>query len=176
MRHAPVLAAVLLATACERDVRAPDVVEGDAPTTRATSRQAWRAAGDSEVRALRDEEEEADLAVAIADARETLDDARIRWQARQRDPDAAKGFWAVKWRAPTTDGGAEYVWVEPMTWSAFRVEGRLASPPQRELACGRQRDDLVGFPAEELVDWVRYDNAEFRGAHEGGFTIAALDG
>lgn len=174
----PVLVLGLLAvTACEQNVPAPGVGNGGvATTTPETPPSVWRTAGDSDVRVLESEHDEADLAAAIARARKTLDEARIRWQARQRGNGEAKSFWAVKWRAPTVDGGAEYVWVEPMTWSAFRVEGRLASPPQRALACGKSRDDLVGFSADELVDWVRYDDADFGGAYEGGFTIAALDG
>ena len=122
--------------------------------------------GSQQVVLTPDAEDEA-LRAAIERARDTAEDARRRWLATPPDE---RGEWAVKWCAPTDDGGIEYVWVEPMTWSPFRIEGRLASPPRRALACGRALDEIVGFPVEELVDWMR-EGAE----REGGFTVEVLE-
>jgi uncharacterized protein YegJ (DUF2314 family) len=133
----------------------------------------WRQIDGSSVVAI--EEAGADgpgteLASAVAEARRTAPAARVRFLASGAEE---RGRWAVKWAAPTEDGGVEYVWVEPVTWSLFRIEGRLASPPQRSLACGRGLDDMVGFPAAELVDWLREPAGA--GEREGGFTADVLD-
>jgi uncharacterized protein YegJ (DUF2314 family) len=103
-------------------------------------------------------------------ARATAGRARQRWRA---DP-AGRGSWAVKWASPTVDGGVEHVWVQPLAWSRFRVEGRLTSPPRLPLACGRQAGDLVSFPAEELSDWVHLLDGTVDGRREGGYTIDVL--
>ena len=132
----------------------------------------WQQIDDSEVMAVPDGELSEAFEAAVAAARSTIAEARGRWKAAS---DLERPRWAVKWPAPTVDGMTEYVWVEPMHWSRFRVEGRLASPPQRELLCGRELDELVSFAAEEIVDWVRVADELDLEPREGGFTIDALD-
>jgi uncharacterized protein YegJ (DUF2314 family) len=167
----------LLAAACERREPAPAAAAlAPAAPTEAVARP-WRTIDNSPQLALAPAESGdpalvAALARAIARARATAPDARARW--RDTPPDR-RGAWAVKWRAATADDGFEHVWVEPLAWSRSRVEGRLASPPQRELACGKGQNDLVGFPIEEFVDWVHYEHDDFTGAREGGLTIDALE-
>ena len=86
--------------------------------------------------------------------------------------------WAVKWAARTIDGAVEHVWVRPATWSAFRIEGVLASRPMSELECAKAAGELVSFPIEELSDW-RYDtgrrDGQGRPIIEGDFTAAVLE-
>ncbi|MCP3904452.1 MAG: DUF2314 domain-containing protein [Planctomycetes bacterium] len=110
-----------------------------------------------------------ELADAIAEARRTAEGARRRWDEASSHE---RSLWAVKWRAPTADGHHEFVWVEPLHWSLFRIEGRLASPPRRDLACGRGRDELVSFPSDELTDWIYRPPT---GPDEGGFTVNVLE-
>jgi uncharacterized protein YegJ (DUF2314 family) len=133
----------------------------------------WRQVGGSSVVAVETGNPggpEADLARAVAEARRTAPAARLRFLASSAEE---RGAWAVKWAAPTEEGGIEHVWVEPVTWSLFRIEGRLASPPLRALACGRGLDEMVGFPTAELVDWLRQPAGA--GQREGGFTADVLE-
>jgi len=112
------------------------------------------------------------LAAAITRARSTAGDARQRWAALGASNRAG---WAVKWAAPTTEGGVEHVWIRPTTWSRHRIEGWLASPPQNPLACGHLLGELVSFPAEELSDWVQFTEGTSQGPRQGGFTIDLLE-
>jgi uncharacterized protein YegJ (DUF2314 family) len=117
-------------------------------------------------------DEDDELARAIARARATAEDARRRWEAASPQQ---RAHWAVKWASPTVTGAVEHVWVRPIRWSAFRIEGILDSPPLRELACGKSPGDAVSFPIEELSDWLHSPDGDFSGRREGGFTIDALD-
>ena len=110
------------------------------------------------------------LATATAEARATAERARTAWMAASPTDRAT---WAIKWAAPTEAGGTEHVWVVPVSWSPFRIEGRLVSTPQTRLACEAGEGDIVGFPIEELSDWVRRLST---GDREGGFTIEVLEG
>lgn len=112
------------------------------------------------------------LSAAIDKARATADETRGRWVAATPEQ---RSRWAVKWAAPTADGGVEHVWVRPVNWSAYRIEGVLDSPPQSPLACGKTTGELVGFPIEELSDWIYAADGDFAGRREGGFTIEALE-
>ena len=167
-----VIALTLLAGCETREPSTEAETRPPAPVVTETPPSPWRSVGGSKQVALPADEIGPALADAIATARRTADDARKRWSETPPDDRAS---WAIKWRATTGDGGHEFVWVEPIAWSGFRIEGRLASPPQRPLACGRGRDELVSFPADELADWVRYARADFSGKHEGGFTMEALE-
>ncbi|MHC4415898.1 MAG: DUF2314 domain-containing protein [Planctomycetota bacterium] len=123
--------------------------------------------------ALSSESDDPELAAAIARARATVEDARRRWLATPAGGD--RGGWAVKWAAPAVDGPVEHVWVRPESWTGFRIEGRLASPPHHELLCGRVQGERVGFPVEELTDWVHLIDGAIDGRREGGFTIDLLE-
>lgn len=118
------------------------------------------------------------LSAAIEQARRTAEEARERWST---SPAHEHDRWAVKWAAPLAEVPAsdpaetvEYVWVRPVHWSPFRVEGVLASDPVHELESGRTLGELVSFPIEELADWVRYHTDDVDGPRDGGFTIDAL--
>ncbi len=71
--------------------------------------------------------------------------------------------------------------MRPLHWSAFRIEGVLASTPANQLTSGKTLGDLVSFPIEELSDWIRYSSdaplagGEFDRPYEGGFTVKLLE-
>jgi uncharacterized protein YegJ (DUF2314 family) len=161
--------AVLAAAACEQGE--PPRALDPPPQTTPDVGSAWRTLDGSAGVAVAGSADDPVLAAAIERARSTAGRARERWQADPKGRDA----WAVKWAAPTVGGDVEHVWVRPLAWSRFRIEGRLASPPQAELACGRQAGDLVSFPAEELSDWLHLLDGTLDGRREGGFTIDALE-
>ncbi|MDY7107260.1 MAG: DUF2314 domain-containing protein [Planctomycetota bacterium] len=164
---------------------APDASDMAAPRTAdddTQPRSDWRRVDDSPQVALEADADDEALAAAIARARATAERARLRWRATPTDE---REGWAIRWAAPTADDGLEYLWVEPIHWSRHRVEGRLANPPQRELACGKHLDDLVSFPIEQLADWIappgegisEPGDAE-RAAGEtrtGGFTVRLME-
>lgn len=117
------------------------------------------------------------LAAAIEQARSTAANARDRWR---ETPESQRHRWAVKWAAPILDdeGAVEHVWIQPLHWSPFRIEGILLSRPDRPLdASGSSpaRGDLVSFPASELSDWVKWHTDEPNDRRDGGFTIAVLE-
>jgi len=132
----------------------------------------WQQFGESTVVSTDAPAGNSPLAVAIAKARETADDARTRWM--HADPDDQQR-WAIKWAAPIETGGVEYVWVRPEHWSRFRIEGVLITEPANALVGGGQRGDRVGFTAEQLADWVHIiDNGDIE-TRDGGFTIDVLN-
>ncbi len=131
----------------------------------------WHQTTSGALVAMDADEQAALIGDAVQEARATAETARLRWV---EDGDAATGRWAIKWAAPTKAGTTEYLWVEPIRWSPFRVEGRLASAPHDPLTSGRQVNEPVNFPVEQLIDWVRFAEPDFSGAREGGFTIDAL--
>ncbi len=120
--------------------------------------------------AVPDEQHDPQLVAAIRRARDTADTARQRWL---ETPQTQRDRWAVKWRAPTAAGGFEHVWVRPVRWSRFRIEGVLASAPRGELESARVLGELVSFPIEELSDWM-YAAAD-GSTQEGGFTLEVLE-
>ena len=112
------------------------------------------------------------MEAAIAEARSTAEEARRRWSAAS--PRERSG-WAVKWAAPTAEGTDEHVWVTPVSWSPFRIEGVLSSAPEGDLLCGRVQGQIVGFSTDELSDWVLLLDGRIDGRREGGFTIVVLE-
>ena len=114
------------------------------------------------------------LAEAIAEARRTVDQARQRWLS---STEQERSRWTVKWAAPTVNGGVEHLWVKPILhWSPFRIEGRLANPPQAELASGWGLGETVSFPLEDLPDWADLLPGRHHGEHGGGVTVGTLEG
>ncbi len=160
---------ILLAAACERQDPPPTLEPP--PATPADAGSAWRIQDGSARIAVAAEAADPQLAEAIERARATAEQARQRWRAGPGEG----GSWAIKWAAPTVGGGVEHVWVRPVSWSRFRIEGRLASPPQAELVCGRKAGELVSFPAEELSDWLHLLDGTIDGRRDGGFTIDLLE-
>jgi uncharacterized protein YegJ (DUF2314 family) len=161
--------AILLAVGCEGQ-DPPPTLEPPAATP-ADAGSAWRIEDGSARIAVAAGADDTKLAEAIARARKTADEARQRWQAGPGEG----GTWAIKWAAPAVGGGVEHVWVRPVSWSRFRVEGRLASPPQAELVCGRSAGEPVSFPIEELSDWLHLLDGTIDGRREGGYTIDLLE-
>jgi uncharacterized protein YegJ (DUF2314 family) len=174
-----ILWALVAWAACGCESREPSSPPRTAqpPTAEATGPQHsdWQIVDSSPQIALPADEDDPALEAAIARARQTAGDARRRWQ---NAPPVEREGWAIRWAAPTAEGSVEYLWVEPINWSRHRIEGRLANPPQHELACGRGLDELVSFPIEELMDWMHSagnDPTSPGGAHEGGFTVRLLE-
>ncbi len=132
----------------------------------------WRTVDGSPQLALDAEADDQAMQAAFDLARKTAVEARWRWV---NSTPSERENWAIKWAAPTVDGGVEYVWVVPVAWSPFRIEGRLASPVQNELLCGKNLDEFVGFPIEELADWLFLREGEINGYRDGGFTVILLE-
>ena len=144
------------------------------PAPSASAASAWQIANGSDQVTVADESDDPELAQAIAKARSTVDQARQRWLGSSEE---SRSQWTVKWAAPNVAGGVEYVWVKPLLhWSRFRIEGQLASPPQTELASGKDLGQTVSFPIEELSDWAYLREGRIDGEYEGGFTIELFEG
>jgi uncharacterized protein YegJ (DUF2314 family) len=191
-RASAIFAAGLLGlpiAACDRS--SDPQTTGAPPAAVGNHQSPWRGEVRSAVISVGDESVKKDLAAAIAQARATAADARLRWMALAPQ-DRAR--WAVKWAAPVapadadaTDaddsGGVEHVWVRPINWSPFRIEGVLASEPVQAIAGGKSLGDVVSFPIDELSDWVCFagdakdslgDTSLVRPV-EGGFTLEILE-
>jgi hypothetical protein len=196
---------LLVMSGCDR-VNAPTGTAANAPGSAATAhgmnrRGAVGQSADTQARPSPAVDDRA-LNDAMAAAQRTAEEARQRWQYTA---ESKRSGWAVKWAAPLVirsslrpqppqneptinaragrfehvDAHAEHVWVNPVRWSPFRIEGVLASKPVGELECGRTLGELVSFPIEELSDWVHFytvpaANAAPSAPHEGGFTLDVL--
>ncbi len=108
---------------------------------------------------------------AMEQGRATLPDAQARWA--DQSP-VMQERWSVKWAWPAVGGGTEYVWVTPVRWTAFRIEGTLTNAPVDEHDPPHEQGDLVSFPVSEAVDWVHWPTGDVSGSFEGGFTIEAF--
>ena len=134
----------------------------------------WQPREGSSIVAVSDEPSDQVLQAAIAQARAEAAAARERWAVS--DP-TDREQWSIKWAARTVDQSIEHVWVRPVNWSPFRIEGILATTPITELECGRAAGELVSFPIEELTDWMRdtgRKDAEGNPVIEGGYTTKVL--
>ena len=131
----------------------------------------WHTLDDALVVQVEGDEFYEELELAMAEARKSADEQQKKWLS---SPPSRKTRWAIKWAATTTDGRIEYIWVHPVSWTQFRIEGTLANTPINELACVKTLGESVGFPIEELADWIHYTSASFDGPYEGGFTIKVL--
>jgi uncharacterized protein YegJ (DUF2314 family) len=166
----PVLAAAV-AFSCDR----PDAGRAEERRTAlpAAPPDLWVRIEQDDRVAVVDETTAPGLNAAMAEAQRTAAEARQRWLA---SGPLARARWFVKWAAmPAAGEGIEHLWVQPLAWSPFRIEGRLASTPARPLAGGRTLGDLVSFPIEELSDWVYLTTGTFDGPREGGFTVRWLE-
>lgn len=132
---------------------------------------AWHVLDDALVVSLSEEAIDDELRAAMDVALASADEERENWRFSSNEQ---KRRWAIKWGASTADGRIEYVWVRPLAWSQYRIEGVLANSPQNELTCGKIRGDLVSFPVEELADWIRFLSDDFNGPYEGGYTLEVL--
>jgi uncharacterized protein YegJ (DUF2314 family) len=163
------LVAVSLTMSCEEHAPTPP---SDSGTAAGVQPSLWHRIDDRYLVAVPDEASDEALAAATAEARRTADEARETWQVT---PPARRDHWAIKWAAPTEDEGVEQVWVQPLHWSPFRIEGRLVSEPRAALVCGKRGGDLVSFPADELTDWIHLPTGDWNGPREGGFTVKVLE-
>ena len=156
---------------CESAETPPETTKRSPPTVAQPS--PWQIAHGSAHVAVAQEADDPALAQAIAEAHRTVDQARQRWL---NSTEEARSQWTVKWAAPNVAGGVEHVWVKPILyWSPFRIEGQLASPPQTELASGKDLGQTVSFPIEELSDWAYLTEGRIDGEHEGGFTVELFE-
>lgn len=99
-------------------------------------------------------------------------------QARQQFLDAMphdRLRFAVLWMSPTVDGAREFVWVRPLEWSPFRIEGVMLSEPTAALESGTVKGELASFAIEELADWVILDAKRPGHAVEGATTLRELE-
>jgi uncharacterized protein YegJ (DUF2314 family) len=163
------VAAILTAVGCDDR---PAIAPARPPLSSTPDGSAWRSLDGSEQVATPPVDTDPELAAAIEQARSSAAGARAKWAS---ETPAARTRWAVKWAAPTADGGVEHVWVQPTSWTRHRIEGWLASPPQSPLACGRLQGELVSFPAEALSDWARFPAGSREHPAEGGFSIRVLE-
>ena len=163
------LVLAVAAGGCEEQ---PAIAPAEPPLTSAPDGSAWRTAGGSERVAAPPIGTDPELSAAFEEARSTAAQARGKWASGS---EAARTGWAIKWAAPTAQGGVEHIWVRPTSWTRHRIEGWLANAPQTDLTCGRGQGDLVSFPAEELSDWARFTEASPEQPVEGGFTIRVLE-
>ena len=156
---------------CEQSEPAlpPDQPPLEAPA--AAPQTAWRNVNDSLQVAVEVAGDEEQLVKAIAQAKSTLEQARQRWQ---RSGEIERRKFAVKWRAETDSGGLEHLWVRPVTWSAFRIEGSLLSPPTTTLLSGKVAGDFVSFPIEDVSDWVYLYSGDPDGRRDGGYTLDVI--
>ena len=156
---------------CESAEMPPEATKRSPPTVAQPS--PWQIADGSAQVAVPNEADDPQLAEAIAEAHRTADQAQQRWM---NSTEQERSQWTVKWAAPTVNGGVEHLWVKPILhWSPFRIEGRLANPPQAELASGKVLGETVSFPIEELSDWAYLLQGRIDGEHEGGFTVELLE-
>jgi uncharacterized protein YegJ (DUF2314 family) len=164
------------ASSCDRDNAENGPING---TNAATQPSPWRTQSGSHVVALQDESADREMMAAIAQARATASEARRRWNAADAND---RQRWFIKWTAPvdaaTTEGEerVEHVWVRPLTWSAFRIEGILQSQPVTQLACGKSLGEIVSFPIDELSDWMHLSSEpDADPPFDGGFTVKVLE-
>ena len=155
---------------CERDESIDDA--NPTPTETQIDRPTWSAWGTGDHVIAADLEDDPEMQADIEQARKSADSAREQWR---NTPKSMRQQWAVKWAAPTEEGGREYIWIQPMHWSRFRIEGRLLSEPSGPLEDRAERGDLLAFSADELVDWVRLSASETARVQAGGFTIKVLE-
>lgn len=162
--------AAFLASGCADDAAPP----ATSPPSKTPS--AWHSGNGSALVGVDDEAHQAELAAAIAQARATAEQARKDFLTATP---TEKTRWWVKWGATTVNEEVEHVWVQPLNWSPFRIEGLLASSPLAELTCGKSVGELVSFPIEELSDWIHFTgdspDPTLNDPHEGGFTARVLE-
>jgi uncharacterized protein YegJ (DUF2314 family) len=164
-------ATLMPATGCEQSDPPASAPQPPIEAPVAVPQTAWRNVNDSLQVAVADASDEEQLARATAQARATLEQARQRWQ---RSGEIERRKFAVKWAAETAVGGVEHLWVRPLTWSAFRIEGTLLSPPTTTLLSGKQAGDFVSFPIEDSSDWVYLHSGDPSGLRDGGFTLDVI--
>ena len=169
-RRLALAACLMVAAACDEEASGP--VRAAPQRRAAPDGRLWRHQTESDRVAVPDEADDAQLQEAIAEARRTASKARQSWlQASAED----REHWAIKWAAPCADGGVEHVWVNPRSWSPFRIEAVLSSPPHRALLNGKTLGEWVSLPIEELSDWVYFTEGDPAGPFDGGFTIRVLE-
>jgi len=174
-----VLSGFLMLVGCERDSASTQRDgSGDADERDVTTpARHWQSSNTGAfLIAVRDEAIMTELEEASRQARESAEEARLRWTDAVLSE--RRSQWMVKWSAPVSwrdESGetVEHVWMRPVEWSPFRIEGVLLSSPRADI--GAIEGELVSFPVEQVSDWVHI--AEVNGAQtrEGGFTLEVLE-
>jgi uncharacterized protein YegJ (DUF2314 family) len=187
LNPACMLVITLLLCACDRWERQTGASDPNSAGAQTQAASPWRTSENEPVVAVDDQATQRELDAAIAEARATAESARARWQQAGAEE---RRRWAVKWAAPIdnaselgTANQVEHVWVQPLSWSAFRIEGILISEPLATITAGKNRGDLVSFPIEELSDWALFNEETVEGSvlkdgndsFEGGFTLKVLE-
>jgi uncharacterized protein YegJ (DUF2314 family) len=158
------------------DDRNPSSTDQSEQSSEPLTRSHWRMQEHATIVGVADDSEDRELLKAMAEARKTAPAARQRW-ANASSEDRER--WSIKWAAPTVNHQSEHVWVKPLNWSAFRIEGVLISSPVNELTCGKRQGELVSFSVDELSDWLyllpAQPSTKPDQAFEGGFTEKLLE-
>ena len=182
-----VLLAICMTFGCEPPPSDSADRAATAPSQTTAQPALWRQVQGATVVAVSDPAVERQLERATGEARRTLDDARQRWSVATPEQ---RMLWGVKWAAPLAEAAGdqnqaspppaagsesvEHIWIRPLTWSAFRIEGVLLSTPTRALDCGRTASEIVSFPIDEVSDWIHFASQQADTAFEGGFTVRVL--
>ena len=160
------LSCVIALQACEPPAAPSPGIADAAPS-------AWvHTPGESTARVVLNADALEELAPLIAQAQKTAPAARE--QFNDSLPHEQLNF-LVLWQTRTTDGSREFVWVRPVSWSPFRIEGDLLSEPTATLESGGLPGELVSFPVEELADWVILDANIPGRAAKGAATLSAIE-
>lgn len=117
-------------------------------------------------------DEVAGFADAIAKTQASAKEAQAQFV---KEIPADQTRYAILWMAATTEGSREFVWVRPVSWSLFRIEGVLLSEPTQPLECGRSTGEFVSFPVEDLADWAILDPKNPGQALQGAATLQAIE-
>ena len=158
---------------CIRTEESTSNQQSDDENAQTTTNKTWQAGTDSYAIGVDDEKINTELDKAATKARETAKEASKRWQQSNL---MQRENWLIKWAAPIQPQDSnkkEYVWVKPVEWSPFRIEGILVTKPSGNI--GFNEGDLVAFPIEELYDWVYKIEGDMQGPRQGGFTVEVLE-
>lgn len=172
-------ATTLNVAACDREGDSASLNQDDQGRTDSSGEpaQLWRPLGDDAflIEVPDDEAIAAELAAASLEARESAEAARLQWADAVLSDRRTR--WLVKWVAPKVGGegpdDVEHVWVRPLEWSPFRIEGVLVTDPRADI--GSREGELVAFAIEQLSDWVHFVDAGGIETREGGFTLEVLE-
>ena len=109
---------------------------------------------------------DADIAAAIAKARETLP----QFLAVLKSPGSGQAQFMVRRQFPTDKPDARQILiVNNVTYDGKLLHGKLDDNTARP-GSGTTREGVVSFPPEEICDWMYNDN----GKAAGGFMLRAL--
>jgi uncharacterized protein YegJ (DUF2314 family) len=182
VRAGAVIAGAGMLSACDERADqgdSPDSLVDRAANDESTQVSHWRPIGAEEFLIdIADDAIAAELEAASQQARDAAESARLDWLDSVLTD--RKHNWMINWAAPVPggqdlEGGSrvEHVWIRPIEWSPFRIEGVLLSAPRADI--GAAQGDLVSFPVEQLSDWVHVIEMNGAAGREGGYTLEVLE-